>query len=58
MVKFTLRQLYIPGKQPSVPIGYETVGPTAGLDVEAKRKFPASVSNRTSVVDPLAQSLY
>jgi hypothetical protein len=37
-----------PGKEPSVPIGYEAEWPTAGLDAVERRKisFPFRESNR------------
>jgi hypothetical protein len=59
VVSFTPRPLYSPGKEPPVSIGYGGwVDPRTGLDVVARRKIPAPARNRTSVVQPIAWSLY
>jgi hypothetical protein len=54
VVSFTPRPVYSRGRTPGTYWIGGWVDPRDGLDVMAKRKIPASVSNRTLVIQPLA----
>jgi hypothetical protein len=59
MISFTHRPLYLPGKCPRYPLYRRLIGPQSWSERCGKeKKIPSPAGSRTTVVRPVAQSLY